>query len=415
MDIQVKEVEPCKLTIQYTANAEEILNKRGEILKNFKKAPVPGFRPGKANMDAIKMHYRVQIEESLKKSLAEDAYHNTLFEKKFRPHGAPRFNNLEMGDGKFVCEFDLHVKPEFELVNYRGFEIPKPHEPTTSVELTEKMLQELRVRFGTSVPYTDTDFVQKGDNIIVDYEGTVDGVKIQNLCAQGEMLTVGNSQLKEFDDNVLGMTMGESREFDLIVPEGGLPSLIGKAIHFKVTLTMGAKHEPCALNDELAVKLGKKDYAELREFVGQTATAKLAVTQKTLLTNAISKHLVENHKFDVPNWLTISEAKYLAHHSKMDWDVLPDVDRKQFMELATNNVKLSLILDRIRDTEPEAQISDQEIFEIIKQNIIHSQTPASVDDVMKEMNRTGYLQILFSRIRDEYALDFVAKTIKVIE
>ena len=148
-----------------------------------------------------------------------------------------------MSDGKFTCDFDLNVKPEFELTTYRDFDLPKPHEVISPVELTEKMMQELRVRFGTSTPYEEDDFVQKGDNIIVNYVGSVDGNKIDQLCAEGEMLTVGASQLKDFDDNLLGMTLLETREFDLIVPKDGLPSLVGKSIHFEVTLTMGAKNE----------------------------------------------------------------------------------------------------------------------------------------------------------------------------
>jgi len=415
MEIEIKEVEPCKLSIRYIADAGEILDKRGEVLKHFKKAPVPGFRKNKATLDAIKMHYKSQIEESLKRGLAEDAYHNTLFEKKLRPHGAPRFNNLLMSDGKFTCDFDLNVKPEFELTTYRDFDLPKPHEVISPVELTEKMMQELRVRFGTSTPYEEDDFVQKGDNIIVNYVGSVDGNKIDQLCAEGEMLTVGASQLKDFDDNLLGMTLLETREFDLIVPKDGLPSLVGKSIHFEVTLTMGAKNEPCSLDDELAIKLGKKDFAELKEFVSKSAGAKLALALKTQINDSVSKHLVNNHKIDVPNWLTLSEAKYLANQSKLDWDTMVDMDRQKFMQMAENNVKLSLILDRIRDAEPEAQLSDQEVFEIIKQNIAQSQTKSSPDDIIKEMNRTGYLQILFSRIRDEYTLDFVVKTVKYVE
>ena len=118
MEIEIKEVEPCKLSIHYVAGAEEILNKRGVVIESFKKAPVPGFRPGKATVEAIRMHYKDQIEESLKRALMEDAYHNTLFEKKLRPHGAPRFNAALLADGKFTVDFELFIKPEFELAAY---------------------------------------------------------------------------------------------------------------------------------------------------------------------------------------------------------------------------------------------------------------------------------------------------------
>ena len=143
MQIQVTELEPCKLSVVYEADAEQILNKRGEIITSFKKAPVPGFRPGKASVDAIKRHYNTQIEESLKRALAEDAYHNTLFEKKIKPHGAPKFNSALLADGKFTCEFEVLTKPAFELASFKGMDIPKPAQRSSAVEISEKMLNEI--------------------------------------------------------------------------------------------------------------------------------------------------------------------------------------------------------------------------------------------------------------------------------
>ncbi len=415
MQIEVKELEPCKLNVQYTADALEILNKRAEVLTAFKKAPVPGFREGKASMDAIKLHYRSQIEEALKRALAEDAFHNTLFEKKLRPHGAPRFNEVMMGDGKFTCTFDLYTKPDFEPATYKELEIPKPHQDYNTILIAEQMMQELRVRFGEVVPYTEGDFVQAGDNIIVDYEGTVDGQKVDNVSATGEMITVGRSNIASFDDNVLGMMLGEVREFDVAVPPDGLPSLAGKTVRLKVTLIMGSKTTPCPLDDSLAQKLGKKDYPELKEFVHATAGAKAEETARNALIEAVATRLVTDNTFSVPNWMTLSEAQYLVHQSKLDWNTLPDADKEKYMELSEKNVKLSLVLDKIRELEPEAQLTDQEVFDVIKRNLAQTQVQTPIDDVIKEMNRTGYLQILFSRIRDEHALDFVVKSAKVIE
>lgn len=415
MQIDIVENEPCKLTVNYAADALQILNKRGEILQAFKKAPVPGFRPGKATVDAIKVHYRQQIEESLKRALAEDAYHNVLFEKKIKPHGAPRFNSLMLADGKFTCEFDLYTKPEFELVTYKNLEVPKPHATITEVEMTEKLMQDLRVRFGDVAPYGESDFIQMGDNVILDYESTIDGVRVDNLCAEGEMLTVGASKLTIIDDNILGMTIGETREFDFSVPEAGLPSLSGKTIHFKVTLVTGSKSTPCPLNDELAARVGHKNIEDLRKFVHSAAMGKLAMQEKASLNEAVSAKLIADNTVNVPNWMTLSEAQYLAHQAKLEWDKMADEDKEKYMEVSEKNVKLSLVLDKVRETEPEAQLTDQEVFDIIKRNLANTKLTTSLDDIIKEMSRTGYLQILFSRIRDEHALDFIVKSVKVIE
>lgn len=415
MQIEIKELESCKLSVHYIADTSEILAKRGEVLNHFRKAPVPGNRQGKASLEAIRIHYHSQIEESLKRALAEDAYHNTLFEKKLRPHGAPRFNAMFLADGKFSCDFDLNVKPDFELADYKNLELPKPHESTNANEVTEKMLQELRIRFGEAAPFTESDLSQKGDNVIIDYEGFIDNVKHESICAEGEMLTIGASKIEEFDNNILGMKLGETREFNMTVPDNGLPSIAGKTVVFKVTLNMGSKITPCPLNDELAKKFGKETYDELREFVHGSAMAKMQSSLQNLTNEAVAAKLVELNQFEVPNWLSLSEAQYLVHSAKLDWTTMPDMDKVKYMQVATNNVRLSLILDRVRENEPDAQLSDQEVFEMIKQNLTKTKLQTSLDDIIKEMQRTGYLQILFSRIRDEFTLQYLVKITKFIE
>lgn len=415
MEIQVTELEPCKLKVAYQADTEQILSKRGEIVNLFKKAPIPGFRPGKASKDAIKMHYREQIEQSLKRALAEDAFHNSLFEKKIKPHGFPRFNSIFLGDGKFNCEFEIYTKPEFELAEFKGLEVPKPHEAEDAATICERMLQELRVRFGQVVPFKDGDFVQKGDTVSITYDATVDGQKLDNLSAENEMINVGAGQLTEFDDNLLGMSVGETREFNLVAPDTGLPSVAGKTLHFKVTVNMASKTVPCGLDDEFAAKLGKKSFAELREFVLGSAQAQLQSKSKTSLNAAVSTKLVESNNIAVPHWLALSEAQYLAQASKVDWTTLPDVDREKYLEMSEKNVKLSLILDKIREVEPEAQLTDQEVFDIIKRTLSNNNLNVSLESLLQEMNSTGYLQILISRIRDEHTLDVVVKNTKIIE
>lgn len=415
MEIKVQEVEACKLNIQYIADAGEILNKRGEVLSHFKKAPVPGFRKDKAPIDAIKMHYRPQIEDALKRALAEDAFHNTLFEKKIKPHGAPKFNSVFLADGKFLCEFEILTKPTFELQAYEGLKVPKPHESDSAPEFAEKMLQELRVKYGEAAPYTETEFVEHGDNVIVDYEGSIDGQALPNLSAVGEMLTVGSTNFSTFDDNILGMSLGETREFDVVIPDNSMPSLSNKTARLKVTLNMGSKNTPCPLDDTLATKLGKKDLTELRTVVQGTAITAVQNKIKTAINESVAAQLVDMHAINVPNWMSLSEAKYLVQHAKLNWESLSDSDKELYLGMAEKNVKLSLILDKIREDSPDAQLSDQEVFEIIKQNLAKTKVNQPIDEIIQQMNKSGYLQILFSRIRDEHAMDFVTKKVSIIE
>ncbi len=421
MKINVTELEYCRYSVSAEADAKEISEKEKFVLQAFKKAPlvkksnIKGFRKGKGSLEAIKHQYKAQIEESLKRALAEDAYHNTLFEHKFRPHGGPRFSSFAFIDNKFACSFELNTKPDFELAPYKNMEIPKPHELVSPLEFAESMMQDLRSKCGNVEVFSDSDLVTKGDNVIINYEGFMDGNKNDNLSADGEMLTVGKSQLFSFDENLLGMRVDEVKEFDIISPKDGLPSLSDKTIHFKVMLTTASKTEPHPLDDSLAVKVGKKDFNELRTFVNSIAMARTSAAARTTITNVVSAKLVSDNSFVVPNWLALSEAQYLASSAKMVWETMPEIDKEKYLDVASKNVKLALILDKIREVEPEAQLTDQEVLSIIRQNLEKANSSTPVNDEIKNMQQTGYLQLLFSRIKDEHCLNFVVKSVKVIE
>lgn len=415
MEIQVSEKESCNLSVKYTANAPEIAAMRREVLKRFKEAPVPGNRKGKASDDAVSMHYRDQINVALKQALAEQAYHNTIFEKKLRTHGAPKFNSVVLLADYFSCEFDTYVKPDFDLPQYKDIEIVKPSIDTDAVKETQAALQELRTRFGEVEPFTEADSLQEGDTAILSFSGSVDGEVLDHLKGENEMIVVGKSSLPGFDQNLLGMKVDETREFDYVAPSEGLASLAGKTVRFTINLVNASKNIPMPLDDSLAVKVGKKDFNELESFVQSVCAAKIQAKEKAALNEALSAKLIAETNVDVPSWMSVSEAQYLAHSAKLDWNTMAEEDRKQYLEVGTKNVKLSLIFDKIREEEPEAQLTDQEVFETIKQGVAKNASVSSVDDTMREMQKTGYLQILFARIKDEYVLDFISKNAKIAE
>ena len=82
------------------------------------------------------------------------------------------------------------------------------------------------------------------------------------------------------------------------------------------------------------------------------------------LRDAIAKRLVADTQVSVPNWMSLSEAQYLAHQSQLDWNAVADVDKEKLIKIAEQNVKLTLILDKIRETEPEAQLSDKKCLRL---------------------------------------------------
>lgn len=415
MRIEVQEVEYCKLNVLYEADPDQVENKRTEVLQYFKDAPVPGNRKGRASENAIRIYYYSQIEEALKQAMAEFAFQDACAQKEIKVFGAPHFSDVLLKRNNFSCSFSINRKPDFELAPYKELEIPKQHMDFDPVAQAELILDNLRNRFGESVPYGEDDVVAMKDIIIIDCEAFDGETKIDSASGQGQIVTVGTSGIDELDQNILGMKLNESRDIMIKAPESSLPSLAGKTIKVVITLVMGSKVTPMPLNDELAKKAGKKDFDELRGYVTDLAQAKQQETARQAHVEQIMRKLVAANEIKIPSFLIMSEAKYLASGANTQWDTMLDADRAEFLKMAENNVKLSLILAKIRENEPEAQLSDQEVLATIEQNVGKTKTHEEVDATMMELNQSGRLPILAARIRDEFTFDFLVKNSKFIE
>jgi trigger factor len=414
MQIQVKEVEYCKIEVSCLADSDEVLEKKGEILKIFKDAPVPGFRKGKATAQIIENYYKNQINDALKKALMEEAFHQAMFQKEFKPIGAPSFSESFLQPLNFSCQFQVHKRPDFELQNFRSWEIPEPHINSSESDIKNKLVQDMRTLYGERTLFTDDNFLEIGDVASVSYEAYLDGTKMDNLQSEGDVITVGESNIPNFDKNILGMHVGDSREFEITVPDNASPDFVGKTIRFNAKVNMAMKITPAEFNNDLAQKNGKESAQELDEDLSKKAFATYQKRVQALKNNALITKLVTSHDFKIPNWLAIAEAKILIRQSKMEWDSADEKTRSQVANQAAQNIKLSLILEKVRDSEPDAQLSDSELLQYARNYLSSNSQGASVDDLIKNMNNAGYLQVLINKLKDENTINFLVKTVKYI-
>src|ERR1700674_1095548 len=113
MQIESKEIEYCKLHVNYVADTDVVIEKHNEALQQLKDAKIPGYRKGKATKAALK-HYvaknknvKVQLDNWVKQELATDAFDKIQFELKTKVIGQPEVTALELGDKSFTCEMNI--------------------------------------------------------------------------------------------------------------------------------------------------------------------------------------------------------------------------------------------------------------------------------------------------------------------
>lgn len=421
MLIEVKEIEYCRLNVKFEADPEQVENKRNEVVQYFKNGVVPGFRPGKATTEAVKHHFRQRINEVVKSELAQSAFHTTIAEKNIRPFGQPQFLSVFLEGKKFKCDFAVNKIPEVELKQYKGFDLPKGNIPD-AVEMSEKILQELRVRNGDTVPFGEDDFIQNGDTAIISYDGFLPGEEESTIHMEGEMFNVGQAGVEAFNENVLGMRVGERREFTVVMPENTTAvHLANKEVRYVLDLNMASKSVPAALDDTLAQKVGANTVDELIEMAKGMAGKRVQELEQRNLKEQASLRLLEQHQFEVPVWLSSFEAELLSRQYGYTWQNLSDIQRENFVKLAEKNVRLSIILDKIRESEPDAQMSDEEVFSSIQNNIslykqsLQGMAGKSDQEVLEQIAKSGYMPALVSTVKDDFTMDYVIKNSNIQE
>lgn len=420
MLIEVKEIEKCRLDVLFESDPEQLASKTSEVVSYFGSQPIPGFRTGKATLEDVKKHFRKKIQEMVKSEMAQHAYHTVIAEKNLKPFGQPQFSEIDLKDEKFKCRFLLNSIPDVTLKEYKNLNIPKGTFPDLT-ETSEKLLQELRVRNGNTIPFTEDDFIQEGDSAIVNYTGIVTGDVEPTVHVDAEVFVVGQSPIPNFNENMLGMKIGERREFTALIPvESGNLALVGKELKFNVELAMASKTEPCPLDDSLAEKLGAKNLEEVRGIVSGIASARIKELEKNYLNSQVTAQLIANHEVDVPTWLSDYEAQLLAKRNQYEWNQVSEEQKAEFIKLADKNIKLSVILDKIREAEPEAQMTDEEVLLAIKNNILENKKSSSEfhnksdDEILQNVVKSGYLPILIATLRDEYTIDFIINNSTVV-
>ena len=410
--INVEEKEYCKLSVSYIAEPDKVRQKRAEVIervfKDSKKLVVPGFKRGRAPLNIVKIKFKKYIEDQTRREMESVAYDDVIFETKIKPIFYPQISDVSLHSNQFECKMVFLRKPTFELKQYKALELPKPHIGSTVAELTEKMLQDVRMGNGTTLPYKEHEFIQMGDKVTIDVKCMVGDEVIDRFTKPGHFYEVGSKFYPDFDENIQGMSIGEERSFDVLWDDTSK-----QRAKFTVKLHMGVKLEPAPLDDSLAVLVGCKDFAELRQRAEGAATQRLKKVEDNMLSQQIVNRLLDAHEIELPSWLVTMEAQSLAIQSGLKWADLDDPTRTNITELAKKQVKVSLIMDSIREIEPETQYSEKELISLLGMKA--QEAGQDPNKFLVESQKSGKLFGMIASMQHQATLDWLVGQAKIVE
>ena len=368
----VEDISSVKKKINVEIAPEAVVKELEKALADVaKKARIAGFRQGKAPKAIVEKHYGEEVRNEVTQRLVTESYLQALQENNLNPVEVPHIENVSsLAKGSpLTFTATVEVRPNIELGAYDGIEVKEQVIAVSDEELNQT-IDRLREMYA-QLEVVEGRPLEKNDTAIIDFEGFREGKPIEGAKASDYMLALGaNSLIPGFEDQLVGMNGGESREIKVTFPaDYNNKVLAGKDAAFKVTLKEIKKKVLPELNDEFAKDIGgNTSVDELREGIKKDLEARKRDEQASAQREEILSKLVEAHTFDIPPGMVERELQAMARQqatrmARQGMD-MKTFDIARFLEehraVAQKRVKGLLLLDVIAEKE-KVEVSDQEM------------------------------------------------------
>ncbi|MDR3757559.1 trigger factor, partial [Enterocloster sp.] len=242
-----------KLTVEVPAEQFEKAIKKA-FNKNKNRFNIPGFRKGKAPQAMIEKMYGVGVfyEDAADEAINE-TYADAMKESELDIVSRPAISIEQIEKGQpFIYTATVAVKPEVTLGEYKGLEVEKA-DMTVKAEDIEAELKKVQEQNARLLTVEDRP-VADGDQVVIDFDGYVDGKAFDGGKAEDYSLTIGShSFIDTFEEQLIGKNIGEECEVNVTFPaEYHAAELANKPATFKVTVKEIKVKEIPELNDEFA-------------------------------------------------------------------------------------------------------------------------------------------------------------------
>lgn len=378
MSLQVENMEKnmAKLTIE--VSAEELEKAiQGAYLKQRNKISVPGFRKGKVPRQMIEKMYGVGIfYEDAANALIPTAYGKAYDECELDIVSQPKVEVVQLEKGKpFIFTAEVAVKPEVTLGEYKGLSVDKVSNRVTAKEIDAKLEEEQKKNARTVV--VEDRAVQDGDEVVLDFEGFVDGVAFEGGKGENHPLEIGShSFIDTFEDQLVGHNAGDEVEVNVTFPEKyQAADLAGKPAVFKVKINEIKTKELPELNDEFASEVSEFDtLAEYKEDLRKHLEVEKENEAKRTKEDEAIKKIIDKSTMEIPEAMIDTQCENMVNEfaqriaqsglsmeqymqfSGMTIDGLKEQVRPE----AETRIKSSLVLEQIAKDE-NIEVSEDEI------------------------------------------------------
>ncbi|MCE2991583.1 MAG: trigger factor [Candidatus Jidaibacter sp.] len=388
-----------------------------ESQKTFKMA---GYRDGKVPMQMVRKQMGPELLSKIIEHEVDDTLRKILTEKNLKPALQPVVE-IKSFDDKSDLVFTAKVEylPEVPKVEWDKIEI-ETFKVEASQEDLDKALGEIKDKFKTFKEADAKHVAKKGDAVIIDFHGTVNGEEFEGNKAEGIRLELGSGQfIPGFEDQLIGAKAGDEIKVRVSFPKNYTnKSLSGKPAVFEVKIKQVLMPESVdEIDNAFAEKLGLESVEKLLELIKEKITADFNGLARLSMKKKLFDKIDAVYRFEVPEGMIGIDFDTMWGEIKSQKQANPSMFKgkneeemkKEYKEIAKRRVRLGIILAEI------ARDHDIEVLESDLQQAIFSEAmmrPGQEKIVMEFYSKPENLERLKGPILEEKAVDHILSLVQ---
>ncbi len=428
--VTIEEAGPCKKKLIVEIPEETIKNAVDEQYETLRKeAAVPGFRKGRAPRRLLEKRFGKETSEKIKLKLLTDAGDSAIKDNEINVLREPDidFESIELPQsGPLQFDFEVEVRPEFDLPQLEGIEVNKTKLEVTDEQI-DREIERLQKWSGTWVPRDDGQ-VQLDDQIIADVilkaEDAEEEEKLDNI----EIFVrpngfVGAIPVEKLDELLAGAKTGDTRQTSVEVARTYFKEQYrGKKVNVKIDIKDVKWLKPAPLDENFFNGLGLENENELRDTLTDTLRGRLEQQARTQMSEQIYKYMLDNTDFDLPTAIVADQAKTLLQrqYANLIRQGLPEEYIEEQMERlwaaseqqAGQQLKTFFIMDKVAE-KLNIEVTEEELNGHIAQLAL--QRGHIPERLREDMMRGGSLSQFRLQVREDKCIAKLLESAKITE
>ena len=394
-----------------------------------KEANLPGFRPGKVPVSVVKNRFGKQVLGEVVRESVDVATKDTMEKNKLTASSQPKIEIVSFEEGKDLkAKLLVEIMPDFEIPDFSSLNITRPVVKVSEKDVNDAVEKIAKENVGTKEIKKDRP-AKKGDTLVIDFIGRIDGEPFEGGEAKGHNLKLGsNTFIPGFEDALLGSLKGKTTQVKVTFPKDyQAKNLAGKDAVFETKVNTIKEDVEVKIDDEFAKTLGMNDLKSLKKAVSEQISKQHYQQSRDKAKRQILDKLADTLSFDLPE--TLEKEEYDNICKAMNPNSQPDANNSEeknpvydkgmtkeekldASEIAKRRVRLGLLLTEI-GRKNNIKVEEEDTRNAMMKEI--QKYPGQEKQIMDYLkNNPEAQQQLSGPIFEDKIIDFILETAIIV-